>query len=210
MFDITPKLVLYGTLLAVCSIVGCSSKTSEVAEDSSNESSTASVLDVPPVDASDLLETTLVEAKRQNKNVIVVFDGPSCGWCMVLKKFLAKQAKLFDQDYIVLQIDQVRMKNGEVVKAKFTADKSIPWTAIVDPDGEVLCTSVGDKGNIGCPIANDERKHFISMIEQSAIRLAPSDFEKIAQELDNFAEPIRQMVEKGERDSLADLMLAPD
>jgi thiol-disulfide isomerase/thioredoxin len=143
-------------------------------------------------DAGNLFNDALAEAKRQNKNVLLVFGGPSCAPCKVLKKFLVLQSEFFDKDYVVLHIDVARMENGQLIKEKFTSDPSVPWTVIVNPESEVLCTSVGDKGNIGFPSAIEDRKHFISMVKNSAIRSKDSDFERLARELDDFAEPMRR------------------
>jgi thioredoxin-related protein len=164
---------------------------SEVRRDANDELPAAS-----KIDANDLFYKSLEEAKRQNKNVLLVFDGPSCSWCKVLKKFLAQQAEFLEKDYIIVHIDVGRMENGKLIKKKFTSDASVPWTAIVNPSGDVLCTSVGDKGNIGCPIAVEDCEHFVSMIEQSAIRSQKSDREKFARELKDFAEPIRLTSER--------------
>ena len=144
------------------------------------------------VDAEVLLNDALVEAKRQNKNVLLVFSGPSCVPCKVLKKFLTLQAEFFNKDYILLHIDLAGMENGQLIKEKFTSVPSVPLTVIVNPASEVLCTSVGDNGNIGFPTAIEDCKHFISMIEKSAIRSKNSDFERLARDLDDFAEPMRQ------------------
>jgi thiol-disulfide isomerase/thioredoxin len=144
------------------------------------------------VDAGDAFNNALAEAKRQDKNVILVFAGPSCPPCKVLKTFLALQAEFFGKDYIVLHIDLARMENGHLIKEKFTSDPSVPWTVIVNPASEVLCTSVGAKGNIGFPIGIEECKHFISMVEKSTIRSKGSDIEGLARELNDFVEPMRQ------------------
>lgn len=144
------------------------------------------------VDAEVLLNDALAEAKRQNKNVLLVFSGPSCAPCKVLKEFLTLQAEFFDKDYLILHIDISLMENGQLIKEKFTSVPSVPLTVIVNPASEVLCTSVGDKGNIGFPTAIEDCRHFISMIEKSAIRSKNSDFERLARELNDFAEPMRQ------------------
>ena len=144
------------------------------------------------VDAGELFKNALADAKRQNKNVLLVFGGPACAPCKVLKKFLAQQAEFFDKDYIILHIDVLRMENGQVVKEKFTSDQSVPWTVIVNPASEVLSTSVGDKGNMGFPTAIEDCKLFVSMFEKSAIRSKASDFETLARELNEFTEPMRR------------------
>jgi len=160
------------------------------------------------INAVDLFDNALAEAKRQNKNVFLVFDGPSCPPCKVLKEFLAQQAGYFDRDYLIVHIEMERMENAEFVKDKFTSDPSVPLIVIVNSAADVLGTSVGEKGNIGFPTSVEECRHFMSMIQKSAIRSDRSNFEQLARELNDFAEPIRLVAEK-EKDATIELNPEP-
>ena len=50
----------------------------------------------------------------------------------------------------------------------------IPWIAILDGEGTELVSSDGPNGNVGCPITESERAHFVSMIEMT-IQRAPRE-----------------------------------
>ncbi len=52
------------------------------------------------------------------------------------------------------------MENGQLIKETFTSDRSVPWTVIVNPESEVLCTSVGVEGNIGFPYCHRRLQTF--------------------------------------------------
>ncbi len=179
----------------------------EITKADAPESSVESAATVN-ADAADLYAEALAEARRRNKNVILVFDGPSCAWCKVLKEFLTRQADFFDRDYVMVHIEMSRMEHAKRVKDKFTDDPSVPWMVIVNPAGEVLGTSVGDTGNFGFPTAVADRRRFMSMIEQSAIRSGRAEIARLAQALDDFAEPLRLAVE--DKEQAARLELAPE
>lgn len=62
------------------------------------------------------------------------------------------------------------MENGEDVMNELKKDRpgGLPWMIILDGDGEELVSSVGPKGNVGCPVEPHEIEHFIDMIKQSS------------------------------------------
>lgn len=45
----------------------------------------------------------------------------------------------------------------------------MPWMVVLDSDGKELITSVGPKGNVGCPVQPDEIDYFVKMIESSSV-----------------------------------------
>jgi hypothetical protein len=111
----------------------------------------------------------------------------------VLEEFLATNARLFADDYLVLKIDVETMEHGEETGRRLRGDRDggIPWITILDGDGTELVTSDGPSGNIGCPISEQECAYFISMIE-STIRHAPEGrVAEIAEALDQYAQQRR-------------------
>jgi hypothetical protein len=84
---------------------------------------------------------------------------------MVLKEFSSSRQTFLPGDYSVLTI--------------------IPWTAIVNPAGAVLCTSEGPDGNIGWRIAIEQRSFYLK--DPSAVRSTESDFAEVSRKLDGFA-----------------------
>ena len=85
------------------------------------------------------------------------------------------------------------MTNGKEVLKRFRSSESggIPWFAFLDARGEVLATSDGAKGNIGCPVEPEEIDHFVSMLKRSASRITPEQLAAIERGLRAFAARIK-------------------
>ncbi|MDG1875238.1 MAG: hypothetical protein P8J27_15095 [Mariniblastus sp.] len=62
------------------------------------------------------------------------------------------------------------MTNGNDVFDELKKERSggMPWMVILNGDGNEIISSVGPKGNIGCPVEPFEIEHFIDMIRQSS------------------------------------------
>ncbi len=53
-----------------------------------------------------------------------------------------------------------------------------------------MINSDGPGGNIGCPVSEDERAHFIEMIRASRQRITDEELDVLAKELAAFAKEI--------------------
>lgn len=106
-----------------------------------------------PLDARARLNAALQRAGAEDKHVLVHVDTPYCGWCKVLSRFLADHEVLFDQDFIDLKIDTLRMTDGKEVADELrpTGARGVPWMVVIDSSGEVKATSIGPDGNCGYP-----------------------------------------------------------
>jgi len=84
------------------------------------------------------------------------------------------------------------MTDGKELAAELRKGKSggIPWSVIVDGDGNQLITGDGPEGNIGCPVQPAEVAHFVDMVRQTARHLSDEDQAVIAAELQKFADGI--------------------
>ena len=62
------------------------------------------------------------------------------------------------------------MENGKTLLNDLKKDRQggLPWIVILDGDGKELITSVGPKGNVGCPVEPHEIEYFVEMIKQSS------------------------------------------
>ncbi|QDV15498.1 Nickel uptake substrate-specific transmembrane region [Gimesia panareensis] len=142
---------------------------------------------VPTLDARELLDTALQQAKQQNKRVIVQATATWCGPCRRLSLYLDRERKLWERDYIWIKMDyrwtgaykiMEKMRNG--------AQGGIPWWAILDADGKILVTSNNDKDedqNIGFPSSDSGRDHFRSMLTKTAIRLSSMEINQLVEAL---------------------------
>ena len=64
------------------------------------------------VDAENVLSEAFAAAKSNRKNLVVHIGSPGCGWCRVLEAFLKDHATLFDDDYVVVKIDEEEMEHS--------------------------------------------------------------------------------------------------
>lgn len=90
------------------------------------------------------------------------------------------------------------MKRGKAVQERLVRGRGggLPWIAILDADGHELVTSIGPKGNIGCPVTEEEAAWFLEMLRRTRQRLTDEDLARIRREHDAFAEPIRERMRR--------------
>lgn len=107
-------------------------------------------------------------------------------------------APLLAKDFILLEIDVDRMKNGSEVGKRLTGgeSKGYPWSVILDAEGEQLVTSDGPDGNIGCPVTAEEAEVFFQMVRKTGQRLTDQDHEVLREEHAAFAAPILEMLNR--------------
>ena len=84
------------------------------------------------------------------------------------------------------------MKNGQAVGDQLAGKRqSLPWFTILDADGKELVNSTDPNGdNIGCPVKDTERAHFVSMIEHTAQRSDANEIKKVESALATYAESL--------------------
>ena len=76
-----------------------------------------------------------------------------------------KHQALFADDMIAVNIDTVEMEKGADVAMRLRGeDGGIPWSVILDADGNTLISSDGPDGNIGYPMNEGEIDYFMEML----------------------------------------------
>jgi thioredoxin-related protein len=153
-----------------------------------------------PKPATAVMANAQATAKKEGKNVMVIFHASWCGWCHKLDDFMAKPEfkSAFAADYVIVHLtvmespDKKNDENpgGMDYLTKLGGDKGgIPFFAFVDPSGKVLADSnakMGDKKqNIGHPVKKGEVAHFMAMIDKSAKRMTAAKKAEIKKFLDS-------------------------
>lgn len=141
-------------------------------------------------DAENLLTAALKRAGDEDKSVLLQVGDPYCGWCKRFSKFMHENQQTFDQDYVHLKIDTLRMMHGVELEKRLQPEDGPghPWVVILDPQGKVLSTSIGSMGNIGYPYKPEEVEHFITMLKSTKKRLQDADLAKLRDALNAFRE----------------------
>jgi hypothetical protein len=134
-----------------------------------------------PLDAQKLLDDALLEARNSNRRVLVQETAVWCGPCHLLTSYLQQQRPTWEKDYIWVRIDHRWANSSEVMNGlKAGYRGGIPWTAILDSEGQLLATSNASRGdNIGFPSTKDGIDHFVKMIQETSQRLTDEDLQKL-------------------------------
>jgi thiol:disulfide interchange protein len=130
--------------------------------------------------ASSILETAYTQAKKEKKNVFVIFHASWCGWCKKMEKNMESDAckKLFDANYVTVHLTvQESPKNksletpgADEVMAKYKGtDAGLPFWVILDTKGTLLADSFNAKNeNLGCPAQPDEVAVFTEKLKKTS------------------------------------------
>src|SRR5262245_19238493 len=96
-----------------------------------------------------------------------------------------EDAKALHKEYVTVKIDTDRMTGGKEVLASYPkSDKQgIPWFVFLQPDGKELADSMGPKGNIGCPNADEEIDFFMETLKKIRVALTDDDLAALRKSL---------------------------
>ena len=130
--------------------------------------------------AEDILTKAFTEAKRGNKNVLLIFHASWCKWCHIMEKNmnLPETKPVFDKKFVTAYIvvqeagEKKKLENpgGEELMNRYKGkDAGLPFWLILNPKGEVLADSFNDKKeNLGCPSTAEEVDVFAAKLKKSA------------------------------------------
>lgn len=138
--------------------------------------------------ASNVLKEASIKAKKENKNILLMFTASWCIWCKKMDMSIQDPSckKFFDENYVIIHLnvqesDEKKEHPGSMdLLKRYHGEKSgIPFWVILDSDLNLLADSYLRKNsesknepgeNIGCPASEEEVNAFISILTNTAKR----------------------------------------
>lgn len=132
-----------------------------------------------PPSSDVILNTAYKQAKKEKKNVIVIFHASWCGWCKKMDASMqdVSTKNYFDNNYVTVHLTVQESKDhkmdenpgADAFLAKYNGETAgLPFFLVLDKDGKKLADSFGKDGNLGCPASESEVAEFISIVKKTS------------------------------------------
>ena len=152
-----------------------------------------------PLPAEDILEMAKKQARKQKKNIFIMWHASWCGWCHRMDTLMNDESikEYFDNSFVVEHmVVKESPKNKHLenpgaaeLLAKYNGDKAgIPFWIVLDKKGKLLADSfmredgvgMDEPGqNSGCPARQNEVDFFIEILRKTT-DIPDEGLEKIA------------------------------
>jgi thiol-disulfide isomerase/thioredoxin len=157
--------------------------------------------------AAAILQSLQERAKKENKNIFIVFSASWCVWCNRMAAAMNDSTlkPLFDKQYItskmiVLEVGRKKREETPGAEAYFKKwggdGKGLPYWVILNKEGTLLANSnhkavdldfTKDGQNVGCPVENFEIAYFMRVLQHTS-SLSAKELETIKKRFQKIKE----------------------
>lgn len=130
------------------------------------------------------------KAKKEDKNVILIFGHKHCTWCRVLDNYHASSEvkKILDDEFIIHKINILESKTGSKLYEYYNLLGTPAWM-IYDSDKKLLCDGKDGDGNvIGYPYRPKEIDIYLHAISQCSKNTDTEELQILADKLKYYGD----------------------
>jgi len=140
-----------------------------------------------------ILENAYAQAKKENKNVFIMFHASWCGWCKKMDENMMSDAtkQLFENNYVIKHLivmestknEALENPGAQTILERYKGGQAgLPFWLIFDNKGKLIQDSFNSKGdNLGCPTTPEEVTEFIKKLKATS-KLTDADLRIISKQ----------------------------
>jgi thioredoxin-related protein len=135
--------------------------------------------------ANQLRTVGLEKAKKEGKQVFLIFDSQGCGWCKVFDKYHSdpEVAHVLDKHLVLVKVSTDENPGGEEMYLEYGKARGVPAFVILDAGGKVLADSGDGDKNVGFPYQPHEIEHYFAALRTACARLSDTEVGLLTEKL---------------------------
>ncbi len=136
--------------------------------------------------AEELLKRAMQQASHEGKHILLQFTSVSCLPALMLSRYFDQHKDAWSKDFVWLKLDAGQNLGTDALADRFRGKDqySLPWTAILSSDGDLIQAGEADGVSIGFPLTTTAREKFKQMLQFNRKRMSNDEIEAMAQALE--------------------------
>jgi hypothetical protein len=135
----------------------------------------------------------LAKARKENKEVLLIFTQVNSVWCELLDKYHADSdvAGVLSRHFVLAKVDLDETPGGEQMYVE-QPPHNVPGFVILDSHGAILSDSGEGEQNIGFPNNPEQVDQYIAALTKARPKLADYELATLRQKLDELRTTVQE------------------
>jgi thioredoxin-related protein len=135
--------------------------------------------------AAQLRSAGLAQAKKEDKQLFLIFGSPTCGWCRIFEKYHADDAvtNVISKHLVFVKVDVEENPGGQEMYNEYGKARGVPAFVILDAAGRVLADSGDGDKNIGFPFKPEEVESYFDAMKSACPKLTDAEVQVLRDKL---------------------------